>query len=1023
MRVLKRDGSFENVCYDKITKRIARLCKESADWGRALDNSVDPNLIAQKVISDMVDGISTRQLDELAAVDAVFKTEHPDYQILAIRILISDLHKSTKSSFSHLMADLHSYVHPETGKLAPLISSEVNQFIQKHASVLDKRIRYERDFLYDYFGFKTLCKGGYLLKMNGKVVERPQHMLMRISCQVNLGDLEYVLKTYDALSKLFYTHATPTMLNAGSPRPQMSSCFLLAMEDDSIDGIYSTLSKCAKISKFAGGIGVSVSNVRAAGSYIGGTGGYSNGLLPMLRVYNNTARYVDQCFVGGTLVLTDQGEVAIENLKVGSRVLTHEGRFRPVTKLLSYEKSNPTLYKLNDSVIVTDEHPFLVIENATQQSKQHMQTLLNQNLLKPEWIAVKDLIPGQHWFLFPSDQKSKSFVPQPLLRKILIPPSAQAQSFQLYDLEVEDDHSYVLPALGIVHNGGGKRKGSFAMYLEPWHADIHEFLEAKKHHGADEVRARDLFYALWIPDLFMERVKQKQMWSLMCPNECPGLYESHGSEFEKLYLRYEREGKFRKQIPAFDLWLKILDLQIETGNPYLLFKDSCNSKSNQKHLGTIRGSNLCTEIIQFTSAKEVAVCNLASISLPTFISSSVFDFGKLHEVTKLITYNLNRVIDLNYYPVPEAKFSNMQHRPIGIGVQGFHDVLCQLKYSFDSEEAKTLNERIFETIYHASLESSNELAAKHGPYPSYAGSPMSQGYLQFDFWNPNQIVESLLHSSLKPQVCQIVTSYLGPNLNQMWDWKTLRQSISKHGVYNSLLVAPMPTQSTSQIMGNTEGTEIAPANCFVRETLAGSFLVVNKHLLHDLIRLGLWNEQMHKALIAERGSIQAIAAIPESLKKIYKTVWEVDMKVQFDRMIERSPYIDQSQSFNVYMPDPTHLKLTQSYFYAWYKGVKTACYYLRTQNASNAIQFTVSKEDKLHSVKSSGEKEKKSANSIGRGPKSSASTGSGPATNSLSSSASTNPKTLSANQMQKLSDILFSNQEDQDSDTCVSCGS
>ncbi|MCL6274438.1 ribonucleoside-diphosphate reductase subunit alpha [Muricauda sp. 2012CJ35-5] len=753
MYVVKRDGRKEPMMFDKITARVRKLC-----YG--LNNLVDPVKVAMRVIEGLYDGVTTSELDNLAAeIAATMTTTHPDYAKLAARISVSNLHKNTKKSFSETMKDLYEYVNPRTGKKAPLLSDEVFKVISENSEKLDSTIIYNRDFGYDYFGFKTLERS-YLLKINGKIAERPQHMLMRVAVGIHLNDLDAAVETYELMSKKYFTHATPTLFNSGTPKPQMSSCFLLAMKDDSIDGIYDTLKQTAKISQSAGGIGLSIHNVRATGSYIAGTNGTSNGIVPMLRVFNDTARYVDQ--------------------------------------------------------------------------------------------------------------------------------------------------------------GGGKRKGSFAIYVEPWHADIFDFLDLKKNHGKEEMRARDLFYAMWIPDLFMKRVEADAEWTLMCPNECPDLFNTHSEEFETLYARYEAEGKGRKTIKARDLWEKILESQIETGTPYMLYKDAANRKSNQKNLGTIRSSNLCTEILEYTSPDEVAVCNLASIALPMFVKNGEFDHKELFKVTKRVTKNLNKVIDRNYYPVKEAENSNMRHRPVGLGVQGLADTFIMLRLPFTSDEAKKLNQEIFETLYFAAVSASMEEAKVDGTYSSYEGSPIANGEFQHNLWG------------IKDE-----------ELSGRWDWSKLRKDVKKHGVRNSLLVAPMPTASTSQILGNNECFEPYTSNIYTRRVLSGEFIVVNKHLLEDLVKLGLWNEGLKQELMRANGSIQHIDVIPEDIKELYKTVWELSMKDIIDMSRQRGYFIDQSQSLNLFMENANYSKLTSMHFYAWKSGLKTGMYYLRTKAAVDAIKFTL----------------------------------------------------------------------------------
>ena len=762
MYVVKRDGRKEQVMFDKITARVRKLC-----YG--LNELVDPLKVAMRVIEGLYDGVTTSELDNLAAeIAATMTTAHPDYARLAARISVSNLHKNTKKTFSEVMTDLYTYVNPRTNKKAPLLSDEVYEVIMEHKDRLDSTIIYNRDFGYDYFGFKTLERS-YLLKLNGAIAERPQHMLMRVSIGIHLDDIDAAIETYELMSKKYFTHATPTLFNSGTPKPQMSSCFLLTMKEDSIDGIYDTLKQTAKISQSAGGIGLAIHNIRATGSYISGTNGTSNGIVPMLQVYNDTARYVDQ--------------------------------------------------------------------------------------------------------------------------------------------------------------GGGKRKGSFAIYLETWHADIFDFLELKKNHGKEEMRARDLFYAMWTSDLFMKRVQEDGEWTLMCPNECPGLDEVHSEEFEKLYTKYEEAGKGRKTIKARELWEKILESQIETGTPYMLYKDAANRKSNQQNLGTIRSSNLCTEILEYTSPDEVAVCNLASIALPMFVKNGEFDHKELFRITKRVTKNLNRVIDRNYYPVKEAENSNMRHRPIGLGVQGLADAFIQLRLPFTSDEAKKLNQEIFETLYYAAVTASVEEAKVDGPYQTYEGSPISKGDFQHNLWG------------LKDE-----------ELSGRWDWAKLRKQVLKNGVRNSLLVAPMPTASTSQILGNNECFEPYTSNIYTRRVLSGEFIVVNKHLLEDLVELGLWNEGLKQEIMRANGSIQHIDIIPQDIKDLYKTVWELSMKDIIDMSRQRGYFIDQSQSLNLFMEGATMAKLTSMHFYAWKSGLKTGMYYLRTKSAVDAIKFTLNKTKKEEPV-------------------------------------------------------------------------
>jgi ribonucleoside-diphosphate reductase alpha chain len=753
MFVIKRNGKKEPVKFDKVTARIEKLSYR-------LSPLVDVHEVAKKTIEGIYDGVPTTELDNLAAETAAsLTTTHPDYAILASRIAVSNLHKNTVKSFSVAMRNLHRYCDPVTGKKLPLIADDVMKIIDENEEVLDSTVIYDRDFAFDYFGFRTLEKS-YLLRIDGKVAERPQQMYLRVALGIHKEDIESAVRTYHLMSERWFTHATPTLFNAGTPKPQMSSCFLLTMKEDSIEGIYDTLKQTAKISQSAGGIGLAIHNIRATGSYIGGTNGTSNGIIPMLKVFNDTARYVDQ--------------------------------------------------------------------------------------------------------------------------------------------------------------GGGKRKGAFAIYLEPWHADVFEFLDLRKNHGKEELRARDLFYALWIPDLFMKRVEEGGEWNLFCPNEAPGLSECFGEAFEALYTEYEAGGRARRTVKAQELWFAILDAQIETGTPYLLYKDAANRKSNQQNLGAIKSSNLCTEIMEYTDANEVAVCNLASIALPRFVINGSFDQQKLYEVVYEVTKNLNRIIDQNYYPIEEARRSNLRHRPIGLGVQGLADTFILLRLPFESDLAKLLNRNIFETIYFAAMTASKDLAKEQGMYETFPGSPLSKGQFQFDLW--------------------------GVSPGGRWDWESLRREVMQHGVRNSLLVAPMPTASTSQILGNNECFEPYTSNIYTRRVLSGEFVIVNKHLLKDLVQLGLWNPSMKSKIIEANGSIQKIAEIPDDIKELYKTVWEIKQRNLIDMAADRGAYICQSQSLNLFVDHPTAGKLTSMHFYAWKKGLKTGMYYLRTQAATRAVQFTVEKQ-------------------------------------------------------------------------------
>ena len=754
MQVVNRKGEREDVRFDAIHEKLRSLT-------HGLDPVwVDPGHVTKLTIEGLYDGVTTRELDQLAAETAAsLASQHPDYSRLAARICVDDLHRSTKDTFTDVITDLREYIDPESGKHAPLISEEVYGIIMENAEILNNHIDYSRDHNYDYFGFKTLERS-YLLRLNGEIAERPQHMLLRVAVGIHHANITKALETYDLMSQGYFTHATPTLFNSGTPTPQMSSCFLLTMQDDSLDGIYDTLKQCALISKSAGGIGLSIHHVRSKGSYIKGTNGESNGIVPMLRVFNDTARYVDQ--------------------------------------------------------------------------------------------------------------------------------------------------------------GGGKRKGSIAIYLEPWHPDILAFLDLKKNHGKEELRARDLFYALWTPDLFMERVEQNADWSFFCPNECPGLQDAYGADFKALYEKYESAGLARETLPARTVWDKVVESQIETGTPYMLYKDAANEKSNQKNLGTIRSSNLCTEIMEYTAKDEVAVCNLASIALNKYVDmeNNSFNHQLLYDVTYHATGNLNRVIDVNYYPVPEARNSNMRHRPIGLGVQGLADTFALLQLPFESPEARKLNKEIFETIYFAACTASKDAAIAEGAYSTFKGSPASKGELQFDLWGMND------HSG-------------------RWDWTTLKGEIIEHGMRNSLLLAPMPTASTSQILGNNECFEAFTSNLYVRRTLSGEFIVLNKHLVRDLIALDLWSLNMKDEILRHKGSIQAIEGIPEHIKALYKTTWEIKQRHVLDMAADRGAYVDQSQSMNIHMVDANPAKVTSMHFYGWKQGLKTGMYYLRTKAAADAIQFTV----------------------------------------------------------------------------------
>jgi len=1063
MQVTKRSGTTETVSFDKILRRIKRI-------GKAANLQLNYTALAMKVIDQLYDGISTTQIDELTAEQcAALASTHPDYNVLAGRIIVSNHHKNTSSSFQQVISSLYLFVDKH-GKSAPLVSSELYALVDSNADLFENMLDYERDYLIDYFGFKTLERA-YLLKIDGKSVERPQHMWLRVSIGIHGrglettdADMAKIRETYDYMSQKYFTHATPTLFNAGTPRPQLSSCFLLQMESDSIDGIYNTLKDCAQISKMAGGIGLHIHNVRATGSHIRGTNGTSNGIVPMLKVFNATAKYVDQCVVPETIIFTTDGPKQIQHCSVGeTSIFNLNGETELIKDVLEHAYKGEVLeieteFTFN-KLTITPQHPIYVLRNH------------NNEFARPEWIEAGELMVNDKIiYSIPTYEKDISgiteddcrmygyivkhgsvideyriniaknnrlidFIKQYLDSKyveyriedeyITWKPSLQLpfrysdfynetgrkcihhrwlnlsldkikvlssvfEDFEydstidsqvnylllrlaaeklshgleyvnndnshrfvctkiesisktsysgiLYDLQMEKQHDYLLES-GLVHNGGGKRNGSFAIYLEPWHADIEMFLQMRKNHGDEELKARDLFYALWIPDLFMKRVKENATWTLMCPDEYPGLADVYGDEFDALYEKYETENshKAAKVVKARDLWFKILDAQMETGMPYLLYKDAANKKSNQKNIGTIKSSNLCTEILQVSSPEESAVCNLASIALPNFVmdkndfdannsaANDRIDYTKLHAVAKIVTYNLNRVIDINYYPTEKTRRSNLQHRPVGIGVQGLADVFMKLRIAFTSDAAKEINRRIFETIYHAALEASCELAEKDGAYSSFKGSPASQGILQFDLWTDSE----------SPHVF-------------MYDWADLKQRIMQSGLRNSLLVAPMPTASTSQILGFNECIEPITSNIYSRRTNAGEFILANRYLLEDLIRLNLWNEKMKNNIIANNGSIQHLDMIPQEIRELYKTVWEIPMKHLIDMSADRGVYVCQSQSLNLWLEDPDYASLTSMHFYAWKKGLKTGIYYLRRRGKHQAQQFTIEPEKATH---------------------------------------------------------------------------
>jgi ribonucleoside-diphosphate reductase alpha subunit len=1118
MYVEKRMGKREIVSFDKILKRIKKL-------GQEANIKINYTSLVMKVIDQLYDGISTTKIDELSAEQcASMASIHPDYNTLAGRIIISNHHKNAPHSFSKAMTKLYKY-KDKNGNHSPLVSHELFAIVKKWENDLNELCDYERDYLIDYFGFKTLERA-YLMKINKETVERPQHMWLRVAIGIHGDNMEKIKETYDFMSQKYFTHATPTLFNAGTPHPQLSSCYLIAMESDSINGIYNTLKDCAMISKWAGGIGLHIHNIRASGSHIRGTNGSSNGIVPMLRVFNNTAKYVDQCVVPETIIYTTQGPKQIQHCVMNeTEIYNLQGETEIIQNVLEHSYDGEileieTMHSIHP-LTITPEHPVFVLRGQKKGlNYKVIKNRLKKNICVLEWIDAKDMdiddmvvypIPSfskdianisaddcyvygvilgdgsmsnktdtsgyismhtinkkhiadfiinyfnercvdytitvdnnttrirwnrcihlpfryndfydenkekrmlSKWLNLPiekskyilkglldtdgcvkdelvldstsynliecarflamkmgvltsgyirnrigeSHETERGIIENKKISYVLrIPKTAEIcdlmdmtyndkQFFKflryndvllsrvqkitthsyngiLYDLQMEKEHNYVIHN-GVVHNGGGRRNGSFAIYLEPWHADVELFLQMRKNHGDEELKARDLFYALWIPDLFMERVKADGNWTLMCPDECPGLADVYGEKFVELYTSYEASGRGRKTVKARDLWFQILDAQMETGTPYLLYKDAANKKSNQKNIGTIKSSNLCTEIIEYSDDKETAVCNLASIALPAFVDKTVepavFDYEKLHKVSKIVTYNLNRIIDVNFYPTPKTEVSNKRHRPIGIGVQGLADVFMQMGLPFESDESKQINKQIFETIYHAALEQSCEIAEQEGAYETFEGSPAQKGELQFDMWG------------VEP-------------CTQRYDWQALKTRIKTHGLRNSLLLAPMPTASTSQILGYNECIEPITSNIYSRRTIAGEFILANKYLMNDLIALDLWNEKMKNNIIANHGSIQHIESIPKNIRDKYKTVWEIPMRNLIDMSADRGAYICQSQSLNLWLEEPNYSNLTSMHFYAWSKGLKTGIYYLRRRARHQAQQFTIEPEKK-----------------------------------------------------------------------------
>ena len=959
---------------------------------------VQPDSIAQKVLAQIYDGVKTSELDELAAqLAASLSTLHPDYAILACRLTVSNHQKNTDENFTKVVKDLSHQTLDHTGTDFRYVSEDLEAVVDLYGKEIDARIHYERDYDFDYFGFKTLERSYLLKNTKGQVLERPQHMWMRVAlglwtsgAATKLKDLEQAFETYDLMSTKVYTHATPTLFNAGTPRPQLSSCFLMSMTDDSIAGIYKSLGDCAAISKYAGGIGLHVHNVRARGSVIRGTNGTSNGLVPMLRVFNNTARYVDQCFTPDTIVLTGKGSKPIKDFTEGDDILTSKG-IRKVLKAVSHwheGQMNEILIEDSDTPVrVTDTHPILCLK-ANSRSKDELLKMLTANMVEFEFQEVKDLSVGDLMYI-----NANTFKIITLIQKV-------NYTGPVHDFEIEGPHDYTVAHLGVAHNGGGKRNGSFAIYLEPWHADVDDFLKLKNNTGAEEERARDLFYALWIPDLFMKRVEADADWTLFCPNEAPGLSDVWGDAFEELYTRYEKEGRGRKTVSAQKLWFKVLDCQMETGTPYLLYKDAANRKSNQQNLGTIKSSNLCTEIMEFSSPEETAVCNLASIALPAFCNkeTKVFDFARLRSVTKSIVRALNRVIDINFYPTPETRRSNMRHRPIGLGVQGLADVFAILRLPWESDEAARMNQLIFEHMYFAAVEASAEMAAETGAYETFQGSPASESRLQPELWNIKPITET----------------------ENTLDWIGLR-AMAARGLKNSLLIAPMPTASTSQILGYTECFEPMTTNIYARRTLAGEFVVINRYLMEDLMSRGLWSQEMKQKIIGLNGSIQGLAEIPDDIQALYKTAWEIKQRTLIDMAAARGPFICQSQSLNLFLENPNYAKLTSMHFYGWKAGLKTGCYYLRTKAPVMAQKFTIDPTLLVTGKSVSGEADEDSNAS---GASSSAESDS----EDEDVSSEEDEPVLSAEEKKKadraaLLKKLASEYEESQKDTCVACSS
>ena len=916
MYVVKRSGKNEPVAFEKVSERLRKVAEGL---------HVNVTAIAQKVLAQIVNGIKTSELDVLSANLCISNvTINPDYGALASNIIISNHQKNTPYTFAEAISILHGS-RDTLGKSVPIISDELYNVVVANADLIESRIVYDRDYMLDFFGFKTLEKAYLLRDSKRQIVERPQHMWMRVSLGLWLNDLDKAFETYDMMSQKLFTHATPTLFNCGTPRPQLSSCFLLAMNNDSIAGIYKTLTDCALISKYAGGIGLHIHNIRAKGSAIYGTNGTSNGIVPMLRNFNSTARYVDQCFTPDTLVYTLYGPKAIEDILPGMSVLT-SGCTESVEdsgKHFVNSKNGPTWCKVNILVehVYDGEILRVVTDSGIVQVTPSHPVLAELNNKELDYVEIGKLNIGTRIKYYENTNNSIQDG-----WKTILDITRTKFTGKLYDLEIEGTHDYVVSHLGVAHNGGGKRNGSFAIYLEPWHADIQDFLRLKLNNGNEEERCRDLFYAVWVPDLFMERVRDGGNWTLFCPSEAPGLADVVGDDFKRLYEQYEAEGRGRETIVAQKLWFEILDSQIETGTPYLVYKDAANKKSNQKNVGVIKSSNLCSEIIEYSSPDETAVCNLASMALPTFVKNGVFDFEQFRRAVTTVTKNLNRVIDVNFYPTEETRRSNMRHRPIGLGVQGLADVFALLRIPWEvvengrvvaNPDAVLLNKRIFAHMYYAAVSASVDVSMIEGPYSTFEGSPASQGLLQFDLWNVLPVEDEGL------------------------DWTALKERVKTHGLRNSLLVAPMPTASTSQILGFNECFEPFTTNIYTRRTLAGEFIQVNKYLVAELVKLGLWTPELKDRIIAKAGSVQGLDEIPADIQALYKTVWELKQKTLIDLAADRGAYICQSQSLNLFVSDPDYSKLTSMHFYAWNKGLKTGIYYLRTKAPVAAQQFTI----------------------------------------------------------------------------------